>query len=89
MPVRPMRLSHSSGSLTTAWTEVPVSQGVGQFIRIVNLDAANEVHISFDGGANHFVIRASDPPLQVNALFHRVYLKSDVTADYNALLGAG
>lgn len=88
MPVRPMRMSHSNGSLTATITKVSVKRGIGQYIRIQNLSGANAMEVSFDGGTNFMTIPA-DGVLEVNALFHHFYLRSASGADYSALIGAG
>ncbi|MCF6205360.1 MAG: hypothetical protein L3J47_00505 [Sulfurovum sp.] len=88
MPVRPMSMKHHNGSLTTAIVEVPVNRGSGQYVNIANLDAANTVEVSFNGGRSFFTILAGKS-LVVNALFTSVHLRSDVTADYSAIFGEG
>lgn len=88
-PARPMRMRHVNGSATTAPSKVSVKRGIGQYLRISNLDGANNLQVSFDGGASFYTINSGDPPLEVNALFHYFFVQSDSSADYSALLGEG
>lgn len=90
MPVRPMRMRHVNGSATTTPTKVSVNRGIGQYIRIANLDGTNGLEVSFDGGRNFFTISAGDPPLDVAALFHWFHVRSTAaTVAYTAILGEG
>lgn len=84
-----MRMRHANGTATTANTKISVNRGIAQYISITNLDAANNLQVSFNNGVTFYTINSGDPPLQLNALFHWIIVKSNVTATYAALIGEG
>ena len=87
---RPMRMRNVNGAATTTPERVSVARGLGQYLRISNLDATNNLEISFDGGRNFYTISPTDPPLDVNAIYHFFFVKSSTgTVNWAALLGEG
>jgi len=84
-----MRLRHANGTATAAYTKIAVKRGIGQYAKIANLDAVNSLEVSFDGGTNYFTINATDISLEVNALFHYLFVKSAAGADYSIIIGEG
>jgi len=80
MPVRPMRMRHLNGVADIDYTKAPVKRGVGQYIRIANLHSSDPLEVSFNGGREYFTINATDPALEVNALFHYLFIRTSTTA---------
>lgn len=89
-PVRPMRMRHHNGDATTSGSKISVNRGIGQYIRISNLDSTNDLEVSFNGGRDFYTIQPGDPPLEVNALFYFVRVRSSSsTVKYSAIIGEG
>lgn len=87
---KPLRLRHANGTATTANAKVSVNRGVGMYLRISNLDATNDLQVSFDNGATYYSIQPADPPLEVQAKFYFFRVKSSAsTVAYSALIGEG
>ncbi len=78
MPTRPMRLRHANGVASIAYTKIPVRRGIGQYIKAANLHASLPLEVSLDSGTNYFTIAATDNSLEVNALFHYMFVRSTV-----------
>jgi len=90
MPARPMKMRHVNGAATTTPTKVSVNRGLGQYIRIANLDGTNNLEVSFNGGGNYYSILPGHPPLDVDAQFHFFYVRSNTgTVNWSALIGEG
>lgn len=90
MSVRAGRIQHANGTATTTPAKVSVKRGVAQWIRIGNLDATNNLEVSFDGGTNYYTIEPGDPPFEADALFHFFYVRSSAaTVDYSATIVGG
>ena len=85
MSVRPGRIHHANGTATTTPAKISVKRGVGQWVRIGNLDGTNNLEVSFDGGVNYYTIEPGDPPFEAPALFHFFFVRSSAaTVDYSA-----
>ena len=89
MPTRPMRMRHVNGTAAAAYTKIAVKRGIGQYAKIANLDGTNSLEVSFDGGTNYFTIMATDTSLEVNALFHYLFVRSTAGADYSIIIAEG
>ena len=89
MPARPQRMRHVNGTAATAYTKIAVKRGIGQYAKIANLDGTNSLEVSFDGGTNYFTINATDTSLEVNALFHYLFIRSTAGAAYSIIIGEG
>ena len=89
--VRPMRMRHvGNTALDTTGDKVSVNRGIGQYVRLSNLDPTNDLEVSFDNGRNFYSVGPADPPLEVNALFHFFLVRaSAATIAYVGLVGEG
>ena len=89
---RPMRMEHHNnlGGVNTDGEKVSVNRGIGQYIRITNLDATNNLEVSFNGGRDYHSIPPASPTMEVYALFHFIRVRSSAsTVPYTAIFGAG
>lgn len=98
MSLRASKFEHINGTAPSsaavpAQEKINIRRGLGKKLIIQNVDAANTLQVSFDGGQNYFSIppgTAETPyrPLIIDVLFHYIVVRGEgATADYEILLG--
>lgn len=84
------RVRHAAGTATTTPAKVSVNRGIGVYLRITNLDATNNLEVSFDNGATYHPILPASPTLEIHARFYFFKVRSSAsTVEYSALICEG
>jgi hypothetical protein len=65
-----MRIVHYNGTASTAGDRVAIVRGPAQRINVRNIDGANPLEISFDGGRNFYTLPINSFPLDMSCMLH-------------------
>lgn len=70
-----MRVTHYSGTASTAGDKVAILKGPAQRLNIRNIDTANALEVSFDAGRSYYRIPFNTVPLDMPCMLHFFYVR--------------
>ena len=84
------RATHFNGSASVAGDKVATNKGLGVRLIIRNVDAAEDLEISFNGGRTFFTVGGPGASLDLPVRFHFFFVRgSGGVADFEALILEG
>ena len=85
-----MRIVHHAGVASVLGDKIAIIKGPAQRINIRNIDGANALQVSFDGGRNFYTMPLNSVPLEMSCMLHFFHVRGlGGTAAWCAVTNAG